>query len=856
MKSVSAFIQESQKKEVTVWDLPTAYWHLLVSEITQENLQLPPSLRLVILGGERVLPERVKMWQEYVGQYPQLVNSYGPTESTVVSTLHYLEEIPVNQPEIPIGKPIDNVEVYILDQYLQLMPIGVPGELHIGGLGIARGYLNRPELTVEKFIDNPFKAGEKLYKTGDLVRYKFNGNLEFLGRIDSQVKIRGFRIELTEIEAVLNQYPAIKQSVVIAREDNPGIKRLVAYIVGNKNQNKIEEIRYYLKQKLPPYMVPSAFVFLEEIPITTNGKVDHRALPIPEMTSSLASEFTAPKTPIEERLTAIWAEVLRLEKVSIHDNFFELGGDSIISIQMISKANQMGLKLSPKQLFQYQTIAELATVVGTDKQIKANQELVTGTIPLTPIQHWLFEQDLPDVNYFNQSALMEVPSTVNPELLKQVIQALLNHHDALRLRYIQENESLTQVNDPAKDLVPLTVVDLSQLSPNAQKTAIIAQDEETQKILNLTTGEIVKVVLFNLGKEQPSQLLIVIHHLAIDGISWRILLEDLATAYQQISQGQEIKLPLKTTSFQDWSNQLVIYSQSEKLQQERNYWLSQLTEEIASLPIDYPWTQESNQLSSAKAFQLFLNEEETRSLLQDVPGVYNTQINDVLLTALLESFSQWTGEKSLIVDLEGHGREDLFEVIDLSRTVGWFTTLFPVRLEGSQTGQLPETLKSVKEQLRRLPNRGIGYGVLKYLSKNGEINQQFENLTKAQVSFNYLGQFDQVLSASGVLGEVKEWKTERSLVGDRSHLLEISGLIRSQKLEMQFVYSEKVHQRDTIERLANGFMGALKSLIIHCQSSQDKGYTPSDFSAAQVSQEQLDKFLSKINQKKSKKGSV
>ncbi|CAC5344906.1 MULTISPECIES: non-ribosomal peptide synthetase [Planktothrix] len=852
MKSVSAFIQESQKKEVTIWDLPTAYWHLLVSEIIQENLQLPPSLRLVILGGERVLPERVKMWQEYVGQYPQLVNSYGPTESTVVSTLHYLEEIPINQAEIPIGKPINNVQVYILDQYLQPMPIGVPGELHIGGLGIARGYLNRPELTVEKFIDNPFKTGEKLYKTGDLVRYKFNGNLEFLGRIDSQVKIRGFRIELTEIETVLNQYSSIKQSVVIAREDSPGIKRLVAYIVGNKNQNKIEEIRYYLKQKLPPYMVPSAFVFLEEIPITTNGKVDHRALPIPETTSSLESEFTAPKTPIEERLTAIWAEVLRLEKVSIHDNFFELGGDSIISIQMISKANQMGLQLSPKQLFQYQTIAELATVVGTDKQIKANQELVTGIIPLTPIQHWLFKQDLPDVNYFNQSALIEVPATVNPERLKQVIQALLNHHDALRLHYIQEDESLTQISDTTKNAIPLEVIDLSQLSPSAQKTAIIAKDEETQRSLNLTTGDIVKVVLFNLGNEQPSQLLIVIHHLAIDGISWRILLEDLATAYQQISQSQEIKLPLKTTSFQDWSNQLVTYSQSEKLKQERDYWISQLTKEIASLPMDYSGTKESNQLSSAKAINLFLNEEETRGLLQDVPGVYNTQINDILLTALLESFSQWTGEKSLIVDLEGHGREDLFEVIDLSRTVGWFTTLFPVRLEGSKTGQLPETLKSVKEQLRRLPNRGIGHGILKYLSKDQEVKKQFQDLIKAQVSFNYLGQFDQVLSASGVLGEVKEWKTERSLVGNRSHLLEISGLIRSQKLEMQFVYSEKVHQRETIERLANGFMSVLKSLIIHCQSSKDKGYTPSDFSAAQVSQEQLDKFLSKINQKKGK----
>jgi len=852
MKSVSAFIQESQQKAVTIWDLPTAYWHLLVSEIIQENLPLPPSLRLVILGGERVLPERVKMWQEYVGQYPKLVNSYGPTESTVVSTLHYLKEIPINQPEIPIGKPIDNVQVYILDQYLQPMPIGVPGELHIGGLGIARGYLNRPELTVEKFIDNPFQAGEKLYKTGDLVRYKFNGNLEFLGRIDSQVKIRGFRIELTEIETVLDQYPSIKQSVVIAREDSPGIKRLVAYIVGNKHQSTIKAIRHYLKQKLPPYMVPSAFVFLEEIPVTHNGKVDHRALPIPETTYSLVSEFTAPKTHIEERLTAIWAEVLRLEKVSIHDNFFELGGDSIISIQMISKANQMGLQLSPKQLFQYQTIAELATVVGMDKQVKANQELVTGIIPLTPIQHWLFEQDLPDINYFNQSALIEVLATVNPELLKQVIQALLNHHDALRLHYLQEDEVLTQISETTKDVVPLEVIDLSQLSPKEQKTAIIAKDEETQRSLNLATGDIVKVVLFDLGNEQPSQLLIVIHHLAIDGISWRILLEDLATAYQQISQGQEIKLPLKTSSFQDWSNQLVTYSQSEKLKQEKDYWVSQLTEEIVSLPIDYPWTKESNQLSSAKVINLSLNQEETRGLLQDVPGVYNTQINDVLLTALLESFSQWTGEKSLIVDLEGHGREDLFEVIDLSRTVGWFTTLFPVRLEGSKTGQLPETLKSVKEQLRRLPNRGIGYGVLKYLSKDEGVKKEFENLVKAQVSFNYLGQFDQVLSASGVLGEVKEWKTERSPVGNRSHLLEISGLIRSQKLEMQFVYSEQVHQRETIEKLANGFMSVLKSLITHCQSSKDKGYTPSDFSAAQVSQEQLDKFLSKINQKKGK----
>ncbi|HBK22674.1 MAG TPA: non-ribosomal peptide synthetase [Planktothrix sp. UBA10369] len=854
MKSINTFIQESQEQTITIWDLPTAYWHLLVSEIVPEKLVLPPSLRLVILGGERVLPERVKMWQEYVGYYPKLVNSYGPTEATVVSTLYYLPDRPINQPEIPIGKPINNVQIYILDQYLEPMPVGVPGELHIGGLGIARGYLNRPELTAEKFINHPFKPGEKLYKTGDLVRYQIDGNLEFLGRVDSQVKIRGFRIELTEIEAILNQYPLIKQAVVIAREDTPGNKRLIAYLLANQSQVTVEEIRHYLKQKLPAYMVPSIFIFLEAIPITPSGKVDYRALPIPEKTlSDSSTNFTNPTTETEKHLATIWAEVLRLEKVSIHDNFFELGGDSIISIQMISKANQMGLQLIPKQLFQYQTIAELATVVGTSQQIQANQNVVTGIVPLTPIQHWFFEQNLADAHFFNQSALIEVPPTLEPDLLKQVLRILLNHHDALRLRYSRENENLEQINDGIKEAVSLTVIDLSELSPDGQKKAITTKDTELQNSLNLSSGEIVKFALFKLGNQQQGQLLIVIHHLAIDGISWRIILEDLTTAYAQISQGQAIKLPPKTTSFQDWSKQLVSYSKSEQLKPEIDYWLSQLQTKILPLPVDYSLEKESNQLNSAKTINLFLTEEETRGLLQDVPSAYNTQINDVLLTALGSSFSQWTGGNSLLVDLEGHGREDLFEQVDLSRTVGWFTTLFPMVLEQSQTGKPQETLKSVKEQLRRLPYRGIGYGVLKYLSSDAEIKRQFKDLIKAQVSFNYLGQFDQVLSASEVLGRVKEWKSDHSSSGDRSHLLEVSGLVRDQKLDIQFVYSENVHRRETIEKLANEFMEVLRNLIIHCQSTETSCYTPSDFTAAKINQEQLDKFLNKINQKQSKK---
>ncbi|MBW4672727.1 MAG: amino acid adenylation domain-containing protein [Desmonostoc geniculatum HA4340-LM1] len=855
LQSVSAFVQQSKDWQLTVWDLPTAYWHLLVSELASGNLSLPESLRLVILGGERVLPEKVAMWHQLVGNYPQLVNSYGPTESTVVTTLSYLSDNDPHRQEVTIGKPINNVQVYVLDKYLQPVPIGVPGELHIGGAGVARGYLNRPELTLEKFIPNPFEKsqGSRLYKTGDLVRYQPDGNLEYLGRMDSQVKIRGFRIELGEIETVLNQHSQVAGAVVIAREDIPGNKRLVAYVVGNQGQVQIEEIRQFLKQKLPPYMVPSAFVPLDRLPITPNGKVDYHALPSPDTSDrNLDLGVVVPRTSTEEKLAAIWAEVLGQPNVSIYDNFFELGGDSIISIQMVSKANQAGLQLTPKQLFQHQTIAELATVVGTTSQIKANQGLVTGSVPLTPIQHWFFQQNLPDADYFNQSALLEIPSGTKPEFLKQAVQQLLWHHDALRSCFIQESIPPQQIYDAPQETVPFTIVDLSELSPEAQQIAIQTKDVQLQPSLNLSTGEIVQVALFNLGINQPSQLLFVIHHLAVDGISWRILLEDFATAYQQLNCGEAIKFPAKTTSFQEWANRLQKYSVSEAIAREIDYWLSNFESNIAPLPIDYPSGKKDNTLTSTHSFTLFLNDDETRALLQDVPSAYNTQINDILLTALVQSFSQWTGEKSLLVDLEGHGREDLFEDIDLSRTVGWFTTLFPVQLKVSSVHDLPATLKLVKEQLRRLPQHGIGYGILRYLHPSSAVQNKLQSLPPAEVSFNYLGQFDQVLSASAMLGTVKEWKSEHSKRQNRSHLLAVSGLIHSGKLEIDFAYSDKVHKRDTIERLAFGFMGALKTLITHCQSKEFQDYTPSDFSAARINQQQLDKFMTKINKNKTK----
>ncbi|MEH2130688.1 MAG: amino acid adenylation domain-containing protein [Nostoc sp.] len=859
--------------QLTVLDLPTAYWHQLVAELSPEDSRIPESLRMVIIGGEEAQLEKVKRWHTtmaHLSHPPQLINSYGPTEATVITTLDILTPAANS---VAIGRPISNAQVYILDQYLQPVPIGVPGELHIGGAGLARGYWQRPELTESKFISNPFQSSRgaeeqkfpnpqspvpspRLYKTGDIARFRPNGKLEYLGRVDNQVKIRGFRIELGEIETVLRQHSQVFQAVVIAREDIPGQKRLVAYVVPHELQPTTDELRHFLKQKLPNYMVPSAFLLLKALPMTPNQKVDYRALPATQFFRSAEDNFVAPQTPTEERLAAIWSEILKLKQVGIHDNFFELGGDSILSIQVISRANQAGIQIAPKQLFQYQTIAELAAVAGITRQVIAEQGLVTGKVVLTPIQQWFFEQNLPEPDYFNQSVMLEVPPDLQPERLQQVVQELLLHHDVLRSRFarlplgesqfVQEGENWQQFNAPAQEPVPFSIIDLSHLSAEEQQTAIKAADAELQASLNLSTGAMARVALFQLGNNQPGRLLFIIHHLAVDGISWRILLEDLATGYQQISRSEAIKLPLKTTSWQYWGDRLTVYAQSSD---ELNYWLSKSNLKVTALPVDHPSGQENNTIASTASVSLSLTEEHTRALLQDVPSVYNTQINDVLLTALVQSFAQWTGEPSLLVDLEGHGREDLFEDVDLSRTVGWFTTLFPVHLQLKEVDHPGEILKLIKEQLRRIPNRGIGYGLLRYLHQDHTIRTKLQALPQAEVSFNYLGQFDQVLRASAVLGLAEEFKAEQSLLNRRSHLLGVSGFIHAERLEMTWTYSDKVHKRDTIESLAFGFMEALRSLITHCQSPDAGGHTPSDFSAARLSQKQLDKFLTKIKTK-------
>jgi non-ribosomal peptide synthase protein (TIGR01720 family) len=465
---------------------------------------------------------------------------------------------------------------------------------------------------------------------------------------------------------------------------------------------------------------------------------------------------------------------------------------------------------------------------------------------LTPIQRWFFEQEFAEPHHWNQAMLLEVPPTLDLVLLQRVVQQLLMHHDALRLRFVRSASGWQQVNAFLDEAFSCTRVDLSRVPKAEQTPAIEAAATELQASLNLEFGPIVRVALFDLGSNQPNRLLFVIHHLAVDGVSWRILLEDFQTGYQQLSREEAIKLQPKTTSFQNWAQCLSEYAQSPALEQELDYWLDSSRSAVAPLPVDYWVRKEANTVVSACNVSVSLSVEETRALLRDVPQAYNTQINDALLTAVVQTFAQWTGTRCLLVNLEGHGREEILEAVDLSRTVGWFTTMFPVVLE-LQADAPAEALKSVKEQLRRIPNRGIGYGLLRYLKGDAAITEKLRSLPQAEVSFNYLGQFDQVLSPNSRFQIAKESSgPPHSHLGSRGHLLEVNAIVTGGQLQLDWTYSSNLHQRATIENLAQGFLKALRSLIAHCQSPEAGGYTPSDFPLTQMSQNALDTAFTTI----------
>ena len=826
-----------RENDVTILQLVPAQLRLmlLVGGVPECN-----SLRQVFCGGEALGSEL----QEEASRHLlcALCNLYGPTEATIDTIFWRCE--PMNGLSPPIGKPIADTKSYLLDEELEPVSAGVCAELYIAGLALGRGYWDKPDLTAARFVPNPFgERGERMYRTGDLARYLADSNLAYIGRTDHQVKVGGFRIELGEIEQMLSRHPAVRQAVVLAREDQRGTKGLAAYVVAREIPPNAEELLGYLRERLPEYMQPAACVIMDTFPLTPNGKIDRRALPRPEIKVKDAGD-DAPRNAAEEALCGIWSQVLGIDRVGIDDNFFRLGGDSILCIQIVSRARQAGYNLAPIDMFEHQTVAELAAVVDTTSVVESEKESVKGDIPLVPIQRRFFDQDFPDPHHWNQSVLLTVRMDLDAALLQDAVHSVIRHHDALRFRFIREDSRWRQISLDRDDCSPFVKIDLSNLSGPDQIPALEREAANLQRSLNITEGPLVRVALFDLGSQQAGRLLIIIHHLVVDGVSWRILLEDLQSAYDHLARGLEVQLPAEITSFHEWARWLQEHSQGEELKQEAEYWLSSEWDYAqALLPVDQVWGD--NTAASALTASVWLGAEETRALLREVPAAYHTQINDVLLSALARAYALWTGQDSLLIDLEGHGRQELSDEVHISRTVGWFTSVFPVCLR-LRSEELGEVIKDIKEQLRGIPRWGFAYGVLRYLVEDAEIANRLDSLPNPEISFNYLGQFDQLFSEASPLAPAQEGPgPTQGSSNPRRYLIDINALIVNGRLRVDWTYSENIHRPETVVNLANLFVGCLQALITHCLSPRAGGYTPSDFPLANLNQETLDRsFLS------------
>ncbi|TBV04729.1 non-ribosomal peptide synthase/polyketide synthase, partial [Stutzerimonas kirkiae] len=846
--SVEQLLERVKRHGVSILNLPPAYLAHLSESLDRAGKVV--DIRLCILGGEAwshgLLSGAIRA--------SHIFNAYGPTEA-VVTPLIWKAEFGSFEGYAPIGRPVGARSAYVLDEGMNLLPSNGSGELYLGGEGLARGYHDRPVLTAERFVPDPFGSGEqggnRLYRTGDLAKYRADGVLEYLGRIDHQVKIRGFRIELGEIESRLQEHEAIHESVVLDI-DGPAGKQLAAYLVlsadratDSEQQSELRtSLRDYLSERLPDYMVPAHLIFLEALPLTPNGKLDRKALPRPDV-SQLQQAYVAPRSELEQRIAAIWADVLKVERVGLTDNFFELGGDSIISIQVVSRARQAGIRFTPKELFLHQTVQGLASVAqqGASTGLKIYQGLVNGQALLLPIHQWFFDSEIPEHHHWNQSLLLKPGKVLSSETLQRALQELITHHDALRLGFSRQTDgawaaqyhSLSEQQHAWGQNPILWTVDVEG------EQALEDLCNEAQRSLNLQDGPLLRAVLATLA-DGSQRLLLAIHHQVVDGVSWRILLEDLQTAYAQLGIGQVVSLPSKTSSTKAWAEHLRDYAASEALQKELLYWKAELADASAELPCDNP--EGSLQGLYTASAQTRLSQTCTRQLLQHAPSAYRTQVNDLLLTALARVIARWTARSDVLIQLEGHGREDLFDDIDLTRTVGWFTSVFPVKLTPTET--LDGSIKRVKEQLRSIPNKGIGFGALRYLGEE-QTQQALAQLSVPRITFNYLGQFDGSFAQEQDDGEgafltpaLESPGASQSELAPLGNWLSINGQVYGGELSLNWSFSREMFKAETIQRLAQEYTEELEALIAHCTDENTFGLTPSDVPLAGLSQEQLD----------------
>jgi amino acid adenylation domain-containing protein/non-ribosomal peptide synthase protein (TIGR01720 family) len=727
------------------------------------------NLASVLLVGGEAFPDRVRATWRHLAPGTTIINHYGPTEVSVGASSFRTSAEPTGTTLVPIGRPHQNQSTYLLDDRLQPVPVGVPGEIYVGGIGNARGYLNRPGLTAEKFVPDRYVPGARMYRTGDRATRLPSGDLLFLGRRDGQVKIRGYRVELGEIERTLAGHPALRQAVVAAPTDETGRQRLVAYVVGAVTG---PGLRSWLADRLPPYLVPATYLVLDELPLTPNGKVDRNALPAPEaIDRSTEREYVAPCGEIEQRLAAAWAHVLRVERVGAHDNFFELGGDSIMTLQIVANTRQAGWKISPKLIFQYPTIAQLAPH-ATPIATTVRSATPTGAwFPLSPIQRAFLDRDLPDHNHYNQSVVLDI-ANADPGRLAAALRTLVANTPALRTRFQDRRQRVVERED-------------------AELLWLDTDPDAVQASLDIANGPVIRAGLHG------DRLLIAVHHLVVDTLSWRPLIEDLAAAYQGTPLGRP------TSSYQDWVGALAdtdIPAVS-----------------AALLPSDHDLGPDT--VGSAASLHVRLSEKDTERLLRDAPRAHRIRAEDVILTAAARTFADWLGGPATI-DVERHGRDGAPDDLDLSRTVGWFTQVLPLRIDNL-------ALSAVKEQLRALPAQGSA-------------------ASASPIVVNYHGRVDRSIPDAGPFTvSPARLGSEKNLAYPRPRPIEIEAGVRDGMLHVEWIYPANRLRADTVQRLADAFLAHLRDLTRFCLDHPG-GYTPSDFPLVTLAQREVDRLVGDI----------
>ena len=793
-----------------------AYNHYL----SETETGFSSSLRQIFCSGEALNKNTVEhAYTNAANESFRLHNLYGPTEASVDVTC--FETAPGKN--VYIGKPIQNTTVYVLDSFGNPVPIGIAGELYLGGAGIARGYLNRPELTLERFVTDPFvedasrhNGFNRLYKTGDIVRWTPDGNLDYIGRNDNQVKIRGVRIELGEIEYALLQIPGIIHSCVLVKErkTDSGVSKYIAayYVLGDEVSGPSEaDIQFNLSTVLPEYMVPAVFIPIESMPLTINGKLDRSALPEPGI-RQMQSEFQAPSGDVEILLSRIFQDVLGLECVGAGDDFFRIGGDSILSIQVSGRIRQAGFNIQVRDIFEYRTIRNIAVQLisrTSDSIIKTEQGVLTGTFGLLPVQQWFTEQvetgamGAPD--HWNQSFLIKVP-VLDMLKLKLALDALMEYHDVLRIRFRRESSDLQdglsweQEYKPVMGACPFKMLDISEYVA-----------EEVQHILtgwqsgfHLESGPLFQIGYLHGYKDGSARLFLALHHLIVDSVSWRILTEDIMMLYA----GKE--LPSKGSSYRQWVTSVRNYALRNPA--ERTYWKGQI-KNIPKEPL-------AGLREEPTAAFLEIDRDITKSLLQEASKAHQTEINDLLLTALAYALKDINGQDVQCIMLEGHGREDIDPAMDTSHTVGWFTTMFPVKLELQDS--LKMSIEFIKESIRNIPSKGIGFGIFAAQSGSG-----FTFGDLPAISFNYLGQLDAAEGYWQILPG-GSGNSSSPLNKDRNYI-NINGMV--QNGELMFSVVTRLGSEKT-DRLAEALKENLIHIVSYCEEHyllNGPGFTPSDF---------------------------